>query len=414
MHDTSIHDHPLASRIPRPSGHPATYRDLDNLADLAHRTDGPENLDDFLHSDEPQLSLHVVSFQDATLVSVSWLHTFLDAVAMSAVLNAWVLVLQGRESEVPPVCNFDTDPLASLGTAPTEPFTLAKRLLTGFNMFHFSLRYIFDLVFYRDSQRTIYIPAHHIQAMKEAALDKLNADISTEKQQVTIRRPFLSDGDILCAFLTRLAVKNEAPTSTRQIGIMNAFNLRPALSSSYLPPAVGVCLSNAVFTLSAFAPVCDILNKPLAYTASLVRSSIVEQGTPAQVEALAALTRAAVEQTGRPPVFGDGGTRLVIFSNWTKAGFFKLDFGAAVVGGEEKQAAGQDSIMHVQAKPSFVNLSGRSNGLSPRGSWPILGMEDGGGYWVQGNLRSDLWKGVEKELVDMEYSQERYGTGVQA
>jgi hypothetical protein len=316
---------------------------------------------------------------------------------MSAVLNAWVLVLNGRESEVPPVCNFDTDPLASLGTAPTEPFTLAKRQLTGFNMFCFSLRYIFDLVCHRDSQRTIYLPAHHIQAMKEAALDELSADSPAEKQQATISCPFLSDGDILCAFLTRLAVTNDAPTSTRQIGILNAFNLRPALSSSSLPPAAGVCLSNAVFVVSAFATVCDILSKPLGYTASLVRNSIIEQGTRAQVEALAALTRAAVEQTGRPPVFGDGGTRLVIFSNWTKAGFFRLDFGAAVVGGEDQ--AGQDS--NVQAKPSFVNLTGESNGLSPRGSWPILGMEEGGGYWVQGNLRSDLWKEVEKELVGM-------------
>ena len=40
----------------------------------------------------------------------------------------------------------------------------------------------------------------------------------------------------------------------------------------------------------------NILNKPLAYNASLVRSSTTEQRTPAQVEALAALTRTAVEQ----------------------------------------------------------------------------------------------------------------------
>ena len=87
----------------------------------------------------------------------------------------------------------------------------------------------------------------------------------------------------------------------------------------------------------------------------------------------------------------------MIFSNWTKAGFFKLDFGAAVVGGEKQ--TGKDS--KIQAKPSFVNLAGESNGLSPRGAWPILGMDEGGGYWVQGNLRSDLWEGVEKELGEM-------------
>jgi hypothetical protein len=227
--------------------------------------------------------------------------------------------------------------------------------------------------------------------MKEAALTKLSADIQTEKNQSIIDRPFLSEGDVLSAFLTRIAVTNEGPTSTRQIGILNAFNLRPSLASTSLPPAAGVCLSNAVFTVSALANVSDILTKPLGHTALLVRKSITEQSTRPQVEALAALTRTAVEQTGRPPVFGDGGTRLVIFSNWTKAGFFKLDFGAALVG--EGHAT--------QVKPSFVNLAGVSNGLSPRGSWPILGQDENGGYWIQGNLRTDLWPEVEKKLEEM-------------
>jgi hypothetical protein len=125
-HNMSTEKHLLASRIPRPTNQPSVYTDLNTLADLAHRSDAPEKLDDFLCSDEPQLSLHIVSFEDATIVSISWLHTFLDATAMVAVLNAWVLVLNGCEAEVPPICNFDTDHLASLGIAPTEPYVLAS------------------------------------------------------------------------------------------------------------------------------------------------------------------------------------------------------------------------------------------------------------------------------------------------
>lgn len=397
-HDTSIQDHPLASRIPRPTSKPSVYSDLGSLVNLARRSDGPKKLDDFLCSDEPQLSLHIVSFTDATLVSVSWLHTFMDAVAMSAVLKAWVSVLDGREADVPPVYNFDKDPLSSLGTTPTESYVLADRQLTGLNMVLFSIRYVFDLICYRDSQRTIYLPPHQLRAMKEAALKDLATQSRTASQDpsmqtVTPSSPFLSDGDVLCSFLTRLAVKNLGPTSTRQIAIMNAFNFRSSLSTSTLPQDAGVCLSNAVFVISAFASACDILTKPLSYTASLVRASIVEQSTPAQIDALAGLTRQAVDSTGRPPVFGDGGTRLVIFSNWTKAGFFELDFGSAMAGGEK--------IDGRCTKPTFVNLTGESSGLSPRGSWPILGREAGGGYWVQGNLRSDLWEAVEKELESM-------------
>lgn len=70
--DSSIHVHPLASRLPRSTDEISIYSDLDGLSDLARRHDGPKKLADFLDSDEPQLSLHIVTFQDATLVSISW------------------------------------------------------------------------------------------------------------------------------------------------------------------------------------------------------------------------------------------------------------------------------------------------------------------------------------------------------
>lgn len=411
-HETRIRDHPVASRMPRPTEQTAVYSDLGNLMDLARRANGPKGLDDFLHSDEPQLSLHIVSFQDATLVSLSWLHTFMDAVAMSAVIKAWVLVLNGREAEVPPVCNFATDSLASLGLSPSEPHVLAQKQLSGLNMVLFAIRYIWDQAWYRDAARTIYIPPQRLQAMKAAAMQYLEdedraaatadkTDASSNAATAQRPRPFVSDGDVLCAFVTRLAIKNLGPASTRTVGIFNAFDLRGALSTTLLPPSAGVVLSNAVFSILAFASAGDILSRPLGYAAALVRRSIVEQGTPAQVDALAALTRASVGSTGRPVVFGDGATRLVIFSNWTKAGFFNLDFRAAVVRHGEKPTQEEGSVAAgVVARPSFVNLTGESNGLSPRGSWPILGREPGGGYWLQGNLRSDLWEDVEKELLE--------------
>ena len=90
-------------------------------------------------------------------------------------------------------------------------------------------------------------------------------------------------------------------------------------------------------------------------------------------------------------MFGEPGMRMVVFSNWTKAKFFELDFGAAVAGG-----AGAGGV-----RPSFVNLSGESSGLSPRGSWPILGKDSSGGYWVQGNLRTDFWERVETEIAGL-------------
>ncbi|KAF2427119.1 hypothetical protein EJ08DRAFT_616205 [Tothia fuscella] len=393
--EKSIKDHEIASRIPRVTDYPAVYSHISDFGDLAHRPDGPKKLDDFLYSDEPQLSLHIISFQDATLVSLSWMHTFLDATAMSAVLRAWISVMNGREDEVPPISNFDVDVLASLGTRPKEPFVLADKLLSGWNMVSFSARYISDLMFYKDSQRLFYIPARYVKSMRAEAIQGLTSESETTEK--AFGAPFLSEGDIMCAFITRMVAKaNYGTTNTpqNQIAIMNAFSFRSILSASDSPliPASSVCLSNAVFVLTAFAKASDILTKPLAFTASAVRKSIIEQGTHKQIEALAALNRTAVESTGRPPVFGDGTTRLVIFSNWTKAGFFNHDFGAAVKGRAEKKTT---------LKPSFVNLAGESSSLSPRGSWPILGKDASGGYWIQGNLRSVLWESIESDIADL-------------
>ncbi len=84
----------------------------------------------------------------------------------------------------------------------------------------------------------------------------------------------------------------------------------------------------------------------------------------------------------------------MIFSNWTKAGFFDLDFRSAV-------AKSDKATDETATTPSFVNLAGESSGLSPRGSWPILGRDKQGGYWIQGNMRNDLWAGIEQELAEL-------------
>jgi len=324
----------------------------------------------------------------------------MDAMAMSDVLNAWVIVLNGMEEDVPPICNFDKDPMSSFGTAPAEPYVHTSSLLSGWNMFMFSIRYIFDLIFYRDSQRLLYLPANFLQSMKATALKELKAEQNTDSPDETVPRPYLSDGDILCAFITRLVIKNFCPKSPRQIAMLNPISLRSALASKSIIPTSSVLLGNAVLLVSTFASAVDIATKSLSYTASLIRQSIAEQGTYEQLDALTALTRKAVEQTGRHPVFGNGSTSLVVFSNWTKAKFFELDFGRAVLGGE-KLGEGDTKVV---SKPSFVNSTGIASGISPRGTWPILGKDQSGGYWVLGNLRSDLWAGVERELEEIKLS----------
>lgn len=55
---------------------------------------------DWIYSDRTQLHIHVVRFQDATLVTQTCLHTLMDTVGRSALLKSWCAVLGGREGDV--------------------------------------------------------------------------------------------------------------------------------------------------------------------------------------------------------------------------------------------------------------------------------------------------------------------------
>ena len=72
----------------------------DQCLDLACGPDSPTTIDDYLYADRPILGLHVVSLQDATLVTLHWLHIACDSMGMKPLIEGWVLAMQGKE--IPP------------------------------------------------------------------------------------------------------------------------------------------------------------------------------------------------------------------------------------------------------------------------------------------------------------------------
>jgi len=360
--------------------------DPTDFRSLARHPDTPSKIEGWLYSDEPQLFVHIVSFEDATLVSLTWPHTFLDAMGRAALFDAWTLVLTGREKEVPPLHGFDSDPLVTLGSAPTEKFALASHQVKGFYFFLFVVRYIFELLWYRkDEIRLVCLPASHVQSLKQTALQELAA------QPPSKTPPFLSDGDIICAWWSRMVVKSVPVAPNRTILIMNAFGLRSVLANDLLPRDRAY-VANAVSAVFALMPASSLLTKPLSDIASAVRRSIQDQGTRAQVEASTALAQEVVARTGHPHVFGDGSTQMIVFSNWTKARFYELDFSAAVAKRGEQGRNG---------RPTYLHVSQFANGISPRYAFPIFGVDGGGTYWLAGVLRTETWRKIEKSIAEV-------------
>lgn len=389
-YETSISEHPLASKLPKPTSRPAVLNSTDEFQSLLRRKDGPTKLDDYLNSDDGQLSLHIVSFSDATLITLTWPHTLLDGMGRRALYDAWICVLNGREADVLPLQGFSTDPLATLGTQPTEPYALEKYQIKGFAFFIFAVRYAFELIWYpKEEMRIICLPAAHLNTMRSTALSELSACAPDTDTDTT---PFLSDGDVISAWLARLALSPTLPqTSQRTVLLMNAFGLRGVLANDLLPPHKAY-IANASNSVHALLPAREILTRPLSYTASQVRRSIAQQGTRAQIEALAAIERETYASCGRSPVFGDSSMKLIVVSNWTKTKLFELDFSAAVV----RVGVPLEGRRHGVGRPRYVHSCPYSNGVPIRNAFPVFGRDAEGNYWMSGTLRVETWRKIEE------------------
>jgi hypothetical protein len=384
-YDTRIQDHPLASRLPRATTRPAVVSQPAEFKSLGRTDATPTRLEDYLYSDLPQLCLHIVSFDNATLVTISWPHTLFDAMGRLALLNAWSLVLADREDEVLPFYGFDFDPLASLGSSPTEEFLLAKYVLAGLNKIIFIMRYVFELLWYRsESYRAVCLPAASMASLRATAL----ADLAAENP--SSETPFLSDGDVLSAWWARLIVRSLLPaTSTKTIALRNVYGLRSLLSKDLLP-ADKAYVSNAVLSVIAMLPASDFFTKSLGFLAGEVRRSIREQGTRAQQENAAAISR----ERG---IIAGPNSQMVIFSNWTKGRFFEFDCSPVVV----KVGIPLEERANSLGRPSYLHANSCVNGFSPRFATPIFGKDEAGNYWLGSTLRTGTWEKIEKRLAEM-------------
>ncbi|KAI1268121.1 hypothetical protein F5Y18DRAFT_279061 [Xylariaceae sp. FL1019] len=394
VYDVEIGNHPLASRLPKASSKPAVVGDPEDFRSLMRRDDGPTCIEDYIYRDEPSLSMHIVSFQDATLVTLGWPHTFLDAMGRRELFQAWIATLEGRNDDVKPLHGVYEDPLKNFGVSPTEPYMFANRVMTGWSKVVFIARIIFEQMWYpQEETRIICLPAAHVQKLRATAIADLEK-LSEDKES----KPFLSEGDVVSGWMTRLIVQQmESPGSERTIQIFNAFGLRSIFAKDLLP-SNSAYVANAVSAVYALVSAKDILTKPLGFVAAAVRRSIAEQGTREQLEARRALDLASLEKSGMPALLGDSSMKMILISNWTKARFFENDFSAAVVKGTVPQERLERSPSKI-GRPSYIQTAGYTTSAFPlRNAFPIIGKDNDGNYWTSGSLRKGSWSQIEELL----------------
>ncbi|KAF2641247.1 lysR family regulatory protein [Massarina eburnea CBS 473.64] len=406
----SIHQHPLASQIPRPNGRAQVSSAVEKLRPLLGGPDLPSRIEDYYYSDRPQLGVHVTSFADATLVTLSWMHTFLDSMSQATIIDAWTAVLEGRDEDVPEFFGEKRDPLGTLGARldlddeKEEEYVLKEKAMSNGKMLKFVFNVAWEQTVYRaEETRAIVIPPKLFQKIKTQAFKDLQSvDWSTlvlDRRDPDNPEPFLSDGDILCAWVHRLFTGCQpwaasAPPS-RIIHIMNVFNMSDLLRTTEpkLIPAGTVHIGNCTTAISSLFRIDDFLSQPLGVVAAKIRSDLVAQSTRPQVNANMRITKSTVTSTGHPPLFGEGDMVLSAFTNWTKGNFFEVDFKAAV-----KKAG---DVEHRVGRPTGLSATGGTVMLTVRNAAPCLGKDAEGNWWCGAVLRPETWNNVERKLDEL-------------
>ncbi|USP73357.1 uncharacterized protein yc1106_00631 [Curvularia clavata] len=423
-YDMRLEEHHIGRRFPKvdDGDRIQAFDVLDSLHELTQTENSTAVLADWIYSDKAQLGLHIVNFQDATLVTLTWLHALLDGMGRRALLNAWVAVLEGRDDDVPEFWGYDFDPLEDLG-APLKDdarsienspaskekqhrFWMAtqgiKTWLLRLLSFKSAFAYLYSRIF-GSSQinggRMIYMPPSYMTRLRTEAMRDL---ASLDSSQITYNtsspanpKPFLSDGDIISAWLVqRLAVSDlkllKSPPS-RPVQIINVLGMRDILSTAtakykVLIPKDKAYIGNCTAGIITQLGLKQFLDLPLGHLAARLRKDLVEQGTRDVVEERQRANRTSQQTSASPPNASMAPARFVI-SNWAKGKFFETDFSAAIVPGKgpstnSRVARGKPTYIHAYATDARVN----SNEAVLGSIGNCVGKDARGGYWIGGLL----------------------------
>ena len=385
--------------------------------------------------EDNDVALHT-TFADATIVSLYFSHIIFDGLGRKELLDAWVLTLQGRDDEVPAV--IEDDPLELLegrnrpdrlekqkdtsnniaktnesegGKEEEEVSKLASKQINKAQFLVLICRILLDMAWIwliswftnaeedEIQSRLICIPGAYLERLRQDALS-----------QSPHEHPFLSEGDVLFAWWARQYINSRitSPTTSKQtISLINYMNLRRIMQREGLTEPNTALLANAVLPIPTLMSARELMTKPLGYIAAALRRSLKDLGTAKQIQAQMNLHRAVFDKTGEMPTYGDGRMHMVICTNWTKGGFFDVDFSAAMVqehqgdGYEPGKVKEEENAVVMKGKPSAVMI--HITGTPPAtfaflSLFAILGKDGFGNYWILGFLRKRYWDRIEREL----------------
>jgi hypothetical protein len=379
-------EHPEAAELPAAGEGPAIFPGASHYASLALGPGAPRKLDDYLYSDVPQFALHVVTFEDGTLVSINFNHITSDVSGLRCILDAWQLHLAGKPEAKAEFMSVH-DGMRSLYEAPPlEKHVLADVKLSGWGMITWIVRFMWDSWWIPYESRTVCIPKTTMDTLFHNARNHLAKVF--DGQDV----PFITEGDVLLALSVRLAAHNLPNGSTRTINTMIAVDPRGRCKSVFSQGAAYV--QNAPSGGLISCPASQALDMELGELALHMRKAIALQTTEEQLKAAAFELANSMKKTGSLPVYGDANGLLAVSSNWSKAKLLEsIDFSPAVV---KRGAKAQEP-----GRPVYYHSRSLERGAFSTSVLIIMGRDHEGNMWLSGDYPDTTWS----KLMDILKSQ---------
>ncbi|EOA89578.1 uncharacterized protein SETTUDRAFT_146600 [Exserohilum turcica Et28A] len=410
-HNMRLDEHHIGRRFPtiQDGDQIQVFDILYSLRGLTQTKDSTVFLDDWLYSDKAQLGLHIVNFQDATLVTLTWLHTLLDGMGRRMLLSAWTAVLEGRDEDVAEFWGYDFDPLEKLGAPLEEDNDASKEspIQKTFNQKEQRNR-MWKVISATKSRlgkmldfngRILYIPASYIARIRREAMHDL---ASLDPSQMTYKnstpsspKPFLSDGDIQAAWLVRQLVASDdkllQSRGARPIQIANVMGMRDLLSTctsvyKVLLPKNKAYIGNCATGIITRFRLDEFLALPLGHIAARLRKDLVAQGTREALEGNQRAIRSnQQDNTTTSAPDASMAPAPFVFTNWAKGRFFETDFSAAIVPGKQEQE--DDNAGLTRGKPTYIHVYGTDARVTSRNPISVcvgncIGKDARGGYWL--------------------------------
>lgn len=388
--DIPMSEHPEAKDLPEAGDAPAMFPSARHYAPLALGPGAPRKLDDYLYSDLPQFALHVVTFEDGTLVSINFSHMSSDVSGLRYILDAWQLHLAGKPEEKAKFMSI-SDGMAPLFETPSpERHVIADVKLSGWRMMAWALRFMWDSWWIPYESRLVSVPKPVIDKLVQNARNDLAKTVPDGQDA-----PFVTEGDVLLALGVQMAAYNLPEGSTRSISELIAVNPR---GRSKVFRADSAYVQNAPSGVLITCPAQQALAMNLGKLALHMRKAIARQTTEEQLKASAAVLADTMKKTGKLPMYGDVTGLLSTSSNWSRAKLLlSIDFSPAVI--KPSKAPRSEGSTWKPGHPVYYhsrNFEGK--GALSTSVLIIMGRDHEGNMWLTGDYPDWTWSRLMETL----------------